>query len=100
MFTAAALAILTPILSGTTIGQAVAFLSTPAGKAARKLLKELFKSIGKPLTPEQQVKLARENYANRFALTKKQYWDYVLDGQVPAAITEWEKQQAAKQKQR
>ena len=77
MFTAATLALLGPILGGGTIGQAVLWLSSPAGKACRLVLKEAIKSFRKPLTMEQQVRLARYNYAIRVPMTKSQFNAYV-----------------------
>lgn len=78
MFTAAALTLLAPILGGT-FAQAVALLGTPAGRVYKKILIEAVKSFGRPLTPEQQVRLARTNYANKYVVwkSKKAYNDYV-----------------------
>lgn len=80
MFTAAALAALAPILGTGTISQAATFLVTPAGKLARNVLTGILRGIGKPLSPEQQVRLTRIRYADRFAMTKAQYWNYVENG--------------------
>jgi hypothetical protein len=81
MFTAATLALLAPILGtgaiASTVAQAVAFLATPAGRVCRLVLKEVIKSFGKPLTEEQQVRLARYNYAIRVPMTKQQFNKYV-----------------------
>lgn len=80
MFTAATLALLGPILGGGTIGQAVAFLGTPAGRVCKRVLMEAVKSLGKELSPEAQVRLARTNYVRRFARTRRQEREYIENG--------------------
>jgi hypothetical protein len=94
MFTAVVLAALAPILGTGTIAQAVAFLGTPAGRVAKKVLMEILKSAGKPLTPEQQVRLARTKYADRFAMTKNQYWNYIENGVKTQDMLNWERMMA------
>ena len=94
MFTAATLALLGPILGGGTIGQAVMWLGSPAGKACKLVLREAIKSFGRPLTEAQQVRLARHNYASRFALYRHEYNNYIETGVMPERIVREFRQKA------